>query len=762
MGSGKLFVGDVPMNFLISSFFSVLTYWGVCSGFVGNIEQMCNYVRDLPEAVTPSGTENWLDPDFESSYHQFFLNPVWRRLSLGFGVDTSPLKKEQLRTSITEYIRPDYQRTVKQDEASFVLLDVQPEDKFFVVGDLHGAIHSLVRLFIQWHQAGKLSSNLEVLDPKLRIVFLGDYLNRSPYGFFLLPLLIAFANKNPQQVFLLRGRQESYGYWEQFLASRQFLTQLVGQYSNIRFQKELPLSLELNNFFGQLYDGVICTHKGTGEQIVIAHNKIPNQITPSPSTIALVRGENRTRRTIVDRGLLLDQFFQGTASWNVFSAPVVVYSRIGLLVNDSYAILPVEHSFAVSSIFGVESEPFELQSGINLLTHPIEQKRWRFSLAYGHQLQTKESINLLNQSKPYFVCSSVDLSGGLQGMGIGIKEGMEACFLWANFKREVPGIYFRPVVLDDGYDPELMKKNTDLFMRLFGADNMLLAMGSPTVSGILPLCKSGQIVLFFPATGSPYFRSPQLPNMIHFRHTNTEEVEPLVEHVKKFYGANKFALVYQDDAFGRPLLESAEAYLAKHYPESKIVSIPVLHAQKPVKKNIEKLRRFNPDSIGFFISSQVQLNGLADQLGIDFLLGKKLFSVGSSTDVFYEFAERWGLKIIHMSSFQLPEGRHGAFMETYRNVMRMYRYPLSRSSVEGFTGAWLYVAGMKKSYPDISAHSILKHLVALNPGSLFGHQLKFENQTNSFTGPLWMNDGEVIYRVEPKAAGGYDFVSVAT
>ena len=720
------------------------------------VKQVFNLASKLEEDAQPTGQESWLDPNFSHIYDQMFASCMMRRFLLDLGLDIGPMKQADFLTSLRSYhaISGPLQ---KQSGEVFLQLTIAEGDRIMVVGDAHGAIHSFARLLVYWFSQGIISEDLQIRDPRLKIVFLGDYVNRSPYGFFLLPLLIEFSNKNDGSVILLRGRQERDGYWEQFLASREFLNRLVGmpfEQKNINF---VPLAVDINNFFAQLCDGIVCEHAQRADRMVISHHALPNNFVPSPNSVALVHGELRQLRSVSGRGLVFDQFVKGTATWNVFSAPVPVYSRLGILENDCYAVINIGSSCACSTITGAELSRLPIVSEEFPKTVSIPDT-YTFSLAYGQELMTKAEREALTKTKPWFVCSSVALTGGLRSMGVGLKEGVEAGCLRANAVQALPGYKLRPVFLDDQYEPELMERNVAIFRSMFGADSMLVAMGSPTVSRIVPLVEKDGLVLFFPATGSPLFRISSLKNMIHVRHSYAEEVYPLLDRIAKVYGVKRFAFVYQDDSFGAPLTQAAVAYLQKHFSDAAIQTIPILRGHTPSVQDVATLNEFNPEAIGLFISTQLQLSGFADRLGIGFLLGKYLFAIDFSTDIFHEFATRWGVQVMQASSFESPSGRYGKLMNEYRYAMQRYRYPLSITSVEGFVAASLYIAAAAKSYPDLSALAIKKQLEKLDNETLLGYRAPFDQQIRSFVGPVWITDQGRLYRAE-KASKGYAFIS---
>jgi len=78
-------------------------------------------------------------------------------------------------------------------------------------GDLHGCVHDVLGSLEELKKDGYLDDNFKVLDKdnyETYIIFLGDYVDRGPYGLEVIYTLLQLKNANPDRVFMVRGNHE--------------------------------------------------------------------------------------------------------------------------------------------------------------------------------------------------------------------------------------------------------------------------------------------------------------------------------------------------------------------------------------------------------------------------------------------------------------------------------------------------------------------------------------------------------------------------
>jgi branched-chain amino acid transport system substrate-binding protein len=156
------------------------------------------------------------------------------------------------------------------------------------------------------------------------------------------------------------------------------------------------------------------------------------------------------------------------------------------------------------------------------------------------------------------------LSGTIAGTGEEYVAGGAAYFAHVNAKGGIYGRKIRVVVKDDSYKPDLTLSQTKALL----ADEKPLALfGFVGTGNVLALNKNkvledAGIALMAPYTGAQDLRDPMNPYIFHIRASYTDETSRMVEHLHTI-GLRRFAVMYQDDPFGKSGLAGAERAVQK-------------------------------------------------------------------------------------------------------------------------------------------------------------------------------------------------------
>ncbi len=148
---------------------------------------------------------------------------------------------------------------------------------------------------------------------------------------------------------------------------------------------------------------------------------------------------------------------------------------------------------------------------------------------------------------------SAAFSGPAAQLGIQMNMGARIFFNALNAAGGVNGAPVELRTLDDGYEPDRCKANTETFIadEVFG---LFGYVGTPTCLAALPLVVDAKIPFFGPFTGAQALREPFHKSVFHLRASYYDETALIVRQLTTL-GLKKIAVFYQNDAYGKAGLE---------------------------------------------------------------------------------------------------------------------------------------------------------------------------------------------------------------
>ncbi|NOQ24890.1 MAG: ABC transporter substrate-binding protein [Bacteroidales bacterium] len=161
---------------------------------------------------------------------------------------------------------------------------------------------------------------------------------------------------------------------------------------------------------------------------------------------------------------------------------------------------------------------------------------------------------------------SAAMSGPAQDYGTNMKLGIEAYFERINREGGINGRKLILQALDDGYIPELAKKNMERFI----ADNRIIAVignvGTPTAKVTIPLANKNKILLFGSYTGAELLRKiPPDRYIINYRASYAQETAILIQYLLN-QGILPYEIAFftQNDSYGEACYNSAIKAMKTH------------------------------------------------------------------------------------------------------------------------------------------------------------------------------------------------------
>lgn len=320
------------------------------------------------------------------------------------------------------------------------------------------------------------------------------------------------------------------------------------------------------------------------------------------------------------------------------------------------------------------------------------------------------------------------LSGTIAGTGEEYVAGGAAYFAHVNAQGGIYGRKIRVVVKDDGYKPD---QTLALTRQILAEDKPLALFGFVGTGNILALNKNkvleeAGIPLLAPYTGAQDLREPMNPNIFHIRASYTDETARMVEHLHTI-GLRRFAVMYQDDPFGKSGLAGAESALQKL--GLKAVSKGGYDRTKPeeVDAAVAAIAPSEPDAIimvsvnrasAAFIKKMREKGSKARLFSISVVNFKELLKNAGE-----DYARGIGISQVMPSPYSamVPVARE------FQAMMKKYQPEkvVSYASIESFIAAKILVEAIRRSGGNPTRDKVITQLEKLSNYDVGGFKVSF-------------------------------------
>jgi branched-chain amino acid transport system substrate-binding protein len=271
---------------------------------------------------------------------------------------------------------------------------------------------------------------------------------------------------------------------------------------------------------------------------------------------------------------------------------------------------------------------------------------------------------------------STVLTGPASFLGTSFKSGAEAYLATVNEKGGVRGRKIKLIAYDDGYEPAKTVPNVSKLIKEDKVFCLLGNVGTPTTMAILPMITQEKVPLFAPFTGAQPLRRPKERYVLNYRASYNQEVEEFVRGMVDVLHHKKIAVFYQDDPYGKVVLEATRIALEKRGILTPIVTGTFKRNTEDIEEGLRQVMGGKPDA--------VVMVGTYAACAKFIIRGKEL-----------------GFAPVYMNvSFVGPDklaellGRAGEG-EVVTNVVP----PLHGEAVQNYAGVREYLQAMKKNFP---------------------------------------------------------------
>ena len=336
---------------------------------------------------------------------------------------------------------------------------------------------------------------------------------------------------------------------------------------------------------------------------------------------------------------------------------------------------------------------------------------------------------------PFKIATLTDFTKGTKTLGRAVQAGIEMRFAQARDKGEkVPEIVF----VDDQYTPAITRPEVERLLKS-GIHTFLMPTGSPTLESYLDLIKEGKVLVLFPLSGAPIFRKKELTYVIHLRASYTNEGRALTKYALDTMKSKKFLIFYQNDAFGRGLLDAAKELLKK----SDLAWKGLSYERDDVNffELVRKVEEYDPDTILFF-STAMAARGLILQVGVDKLRDKNMLGCSDLGEAkFVRFIRGEKLNVVYASVVPNPTTSSLAIVQQFREAAKKKGLELNPLSLESYiaTDLFFYVLGQIQGRPKNK--QIIERLEAIKDMDYKGLALNFNPEERTLLHSIWIDTG---------------------
>ncbi|CAD5369066.1 ABC transporter permease [Rubrivivax sp. A210] len=190
---------------------------------------------------------------------------------------------------------------------------------------------------------------------------------------------------------------------------------------------------------------------------------------------------------------------------------------------------------------------------------------------------------------------SCALSGPAAQLGLQMNRGAQLFFDRLNADGGVAGRTVQLRVLDDGYEPDRCKANTEALINKDSVFALFGYVGTPTALAALPLANAAAVPFFGPFTGAEALREPFSRQAFHVRASYYDETELIVRQLTAL-GLKRIAVFRQNDSYGQAGLDGVVRALKARQLEPAAVGL-VERNSVDVAKAVQAIVPLRPDAV---------------------------------------------------------------------------------------------------------------------------------------------------------------------
>lgn len=326
------------------------------------------------------------------------------------------------------------------------------------------------------------------------------------------------------------------------------------------------------------------------------------------------------------------------------------------------------------------------------------------------------------------VGQSAAKTGPAAMLGIGMEQGISACFTAVNAAGGVRGRKIQLVSLDDGYEPERAAANTIRLLEHQRVYALLGYVGTPTANAVLPIVSRAGVPFVGALTGAATLRTPLNPWVINVRASYMDEGPAIVRQLMSFSDKPSVGLFLQRDAYGQAVQASIERALAEVGLRPTAIGW-VERNSFDVAQAVDTLARANITALagGSVAGASIALLKGLHARGCYPMFVSVSF-IGTSAVLSYgEQAQGIGIAQVMPppTSTSLP------IVREYQDAIALTGAHPGYESLEGYAAARTFVLGLERSGPRMTREGFIRGLEAMGRHDFGGLSIEYSSLSHN-------------------------------
>jgi branched-chain amino acid transport system substrate-binding protein len=317
---------------------------------------------------------------------------------------------------------------------------------------------------------------------------------------------------------------------------------------------------------------------------------------------------------------------------------------------------------------------------------------------------------------------SAAFGGPAAQLGIQMRDGMMLYFEHVNAQGGVYGRKIELITLDDRYEPDLAAANTHKLIDDDKVFALIGYVGTPTSKAVLPIFTAAGVPFIGPFTGAELLREPFNRYIFNVRASYYDETDAIVRQLLTV-GIKRFAVFYQNDAYGQAGLTGVERALKKRGGEI-VATGTVERNTVDVSKAVKAIEPKHPEAIimisayqscAAFIKQMKKLGYTGQFLNVSFV---------GSTALAQELGKE-GRGVVISQVVPFPWGEETPVIAEFNALAAQAKVDINFSSVEGYLVAKVFVEGLRRAGKNLTRESLIRGLETMSNYDLGGFNVNF-------------------------------------